>query len=57
MTDISTADDKRAQLLPRLADLVMALSDPEVIELSSLLDAMARKHGLARRPTLEEGQP
>jgi hypothetical protein len=45
----STADDRRAQLLPTLADLVMALSNPEVIELSSLLDAMARAHGLTRK--------
>jgi hypothetical protein len=49
MTDISTADDHRAQLLPRLADLIMALTDPEVLELASLLDALARAHGLTRK--------
>jgi hypothetical protein len=38
-------DDHRAQLLPRLADLIMALTNAEVIELASLLDAMARRHG------------
>jgi hypothetical protein len=40
----ATPDDRRAALLPRLADLVMALTDPEVVELSALLDAMERKH-------------
>jgi hypothetical protein len=39
-----TADDKRAQLLPNLVAIVMTLTDPEVIELASLLDAMERKH-------------
>jgi hypothetical protein len=48
MTD-TTADNRRAQLLPHLADLVMALTDPEVIELASLLDALARAHGQARK--------
>jgi hypothetical protein len=53
MTATGTADDHRAALLPRLADLVMALTDPEVIELASLLDALERKH----RPTQQKGQP
>jgi hypothetical protein len=53
MTATGTVDDKRAALLPRLADLVMALTDPEVIEMSALLDALARKH----RPTQQKGKP
>jgi hypothetical protein len=53
MTTTDAVDDKRAALLPRLADLVMTLTDPEVIELASLLDAMARKH----RPTQQKGKP
>jgi hypothetical protein len=49
MTDTSTADDHRAALLPRLADIVVTLTDPEVVELASLLDALERKHGLTRK--------
>jgi hypothetical protein len=51
MTEVSTADDKRAQLIPQLTDIVMALTNPEVVELSALLDAMARRHGLTRKET------
>jgi hypothetical protein len=42
---MTTPDDHRAQLLPRLADLIMSLTDAEVFELSSLLDALAHRHG------------
>jgi hypothetical protein len=56
---MTTVDDKRAALLPRLADLVMALTDPEVVELSSLLDALAHRHARTstrnvRRPAAAE---
>jgi hypothetical protein len=37
--------DDRAALMARLADLIEHLTTPEVVELASLLDAMARRHG------------
>jgi hypothetical protein len=47
---MTTVDDKRAQLLPRLADLVMALTAPEIIEMAALFDALERKHRPTRHP-------
>jgi hypothetical protein len=41
--------DRRAALQTRLAELVNKLSVPEIVELESLLDAMARAHGLTWR--------
>jgi hypothetical protein len=38
--------EDRAALLARLFDLVDDLTDPEVVEVRSLLDAIARHHGL-----------
>jgi hypothetical protein len=45
VTDDSLSHD-RAALLVRLFDLVDDLTDPEVVEVRSLLDAIARHHGL-----------
>jgi hypothetical protein len=42
----SVAED-RAALVARLAELIEVLIHPEVVELASLLDGMARAHGLA----------
>jgi hypothetical protein len=52
-TDAPDDDAARGQLLPKLLDVVTDLSDPEVLELSSLLDALTRKH----RPTQQKGKP
>jgi hypothetical protein len=41
--------DRRAALQTRLAELIDKLTIPEVVELGSLLDSMARAHGLAWR--------
>jgi hypothetical protein len=38
--------DDRAALLARMFDLVDDLTDPEAVEVRSLLDAIARHHGL-----------
>jgi hypothetical protein len=47
---MSSVDDKRAQLLPRLADIIMALTAPEIIEMAALFDALERKHRPPRHP-------
>jgi hypothetical protein len=41
----ATIPADRAALMARMAELVGVLTYPEVVELRSLLDAMARAHG------------
>jgi hypothetical protein len=52
MTTADAPDDDaaRGQLLPKLLDVVLDLTTPEVVELSSLLDALAHRHGHKDNP-------
>jgi hypothetical protein len=47
-TEIALPAD-RAALITRLIEVVPHLTDPEVVELRSLLDAMARRHDSGRQ--------
>jgi hypothetical protein len=47
----------RAALMARLADLIDDLTTPEVVELASLLDAMARRLGRSVTATNSKDDP